>query len=219
MKFQNSHLNYAHGQHEYDLSAHDEDGKVLGNVSYSVPQGEKEVHINHIEVHPEHRGKGIGKHLIKSLIRHNLGHKIHWGMTTDDGTKLKSSLEKKGYKRFFEWLEAIDSERTDQQIIAEIYKYTPMTKKTEQELLIENIISYVEEAKEKDEHHLLATSPSLEMMKGHLVDFWGGHKDSYSFNEVPESPNVYQVMRHGKEVSPRARVLKKGNRYRFESKK
>lgn len=109
MRFVNSHLNTAYGQHDYELTAHDpKTDSVLGVVSYSVPEGEKEVHINHIEVHPDHRGKGLGKSLIKNLIRHNINHKVHWGMTTDDGTKLKSSLEKKGYKRFFEWLDFVE---------------------------------------------------------------------------------------------------------------
>lgn len=115
MKFSNNHLNTAYGQHDYELLAHDpETNAVVGHVSYSVPQDQKEVHINHIEVHPEHRGKGVGKSLIKSLIKHNIGHKVHWGMTTDDGTKLKSSLEKRGYKRFFEWLEFVELSEQEQ---------------------------------------------------------------------------------------------------------
>lgn len=115
MKFVNNHLNYAYGQHDYELTAHDpETDAVVGHVSYSVLQDDKNVHINHVGVRPEHRGKGIGKKLIKNLIRHNIGHKIHWGMTTDDGSKLKASLEKKGYKRFFEWLDFQDSPLQEQ---------------------------------------------------------------------------------------------------------
>lgn len=118
MEFQNNHLNTAYGQHDYELTAHDPtSGALVGAVSYSVPTDAKEVHINHIEVHPSHRGKGVGKSLIKNLIKHNIGHKIHWGMTTDDGSHLKASLEKKGYGRFFEWLEFV--ELTEQEQIAQ----------------------------------------------------------------------------------------------------
>jgi GNAT superfamily N-acetyltransferase len=120
MKFSNTHLNTAYGQHDYELTAHDPEENVIGSVSYSVPTDSKEVHINHIEVDSKHRGKGVGKSLVKNLIRHNIGHKIHWGMTTDDGSKLRSSLEKGGYKRFFEWLDFV--ELSDQEQIAEKIK-------------------------------------------------------------------------------------------------
>lgn len=103
LTFVNNHLDYAYGQNDYELVAKDGQ-QVVGVITYAITPPEKVVYIQHIEVKPSYRNQGLGQQLIKQLLRNNLGHKINWGMTTPDGTRLKASLERQGYTRFFEWL-------------------------------------------------------------------------------------------------------------------
>jgi GNAT superfamily N-acetyltransferase len=102
MTFTHTHLDYAYGQNDYEIVARDGTA-IAGVLSYSVPRFEKVAHINHIEVVPAYRQQGVGQQLIKQLLKHTIGRKIQWGTMTPEGQRLRQSLERQGYLRFFEW--------------------------------------------------------------------------------------------------------------------
>ena len=89
-----------HGQIDGYTAAHTPDGKYLGHVSWSDFQGTRS--INHIEVEPEHQRKGVAAALVHAMVRgHEKGmvepvpyRKIRWGMTTPDGTRLKTEVDR-----------------------------------------------------------------------------------------------------------------------------
>lgn len=84
-------LDAHHGQIDGELVVTDQrTKKVVGVLSYSLFEGT--YHIQHIEVLPDHRRKGIGTALVRRLQAE--GEAISWGMTTPDGSKLKESMER-----------------------------------------------------------------------------------------------------------------------------
>lgn len=67
----------------------------------------------------------------------------------------------------------------------------------------------------KESTNLLGTSPSLDLMKDLLKKFYFGGE--YEFIKVEDKPETYQIKNTTKnKVIDKARVIKKGNRYRFE---
>lgn len=62
---------------------------------------------------------------------------------------------------------------------------------------------------------LLGTAPSEKGVKDLLAKFWYGKPENYSFQQFDKDPNEMKIFSSGKEITG-ARVLKKGNRFRFE---
>ena len=68
----------------------------------------------------------------------------------------------------------------------------------------------------KEEWHLLGTSPSLNQMRGLLAQFWYNPDELvYTFKQISKRPDIYTIMKLGKEIVG-SRILKKAGRYRFE---
>lgn len=78
----------------YILYTDRDSGKPIAGVDYSKLEGEDEIYIDFIGVRPDWKGKGIGKALVRDLAKEYGYKNINWGMVTDDGEKLKKSMEK-----------------------------------------------------------------------------------------------------------------------------
>lgn len=94
VQFTMAHLDHHSGQDEYALIAHDHKKNPLGHVSFHTYG--KNTHVNMLNVEPEHQRKGIGSALIRELhFRHKkelgMKGKIHYGYSTDAGSKLLAS--------------------------------------------------------------------------------------------------------------------------------
>lgn len=83
---------YHSGDNYGSIYAH-KDGNVVGHLDFA---GNKHsVQIQHIGVHPDHARKGLAMAMISHLTdEHFKGAKLDWGMTTPDGTKLRTAWEK-----------------------------------------------------------------------------------------------------------------------------
>lgn len=62
---------------------------VIGHLYYSIFDGE--FHISTILVVEEHRRRGIATKMLRQMDADDPGLPIQWGITTEDGTKLKAS--------------------------------------------------------------------------------------------------------------------------------
>lgn len=71
--FENHHVDYiGRNEHKYTLYvafASDEKKHVIGYIQYSMVGNE--LHVDHVEVKEELRGRGIGKELYKKLYEYN----------------------------------------------------------------------------------------------------------------------------------------------------
>lgn len=67
------------------------DGETVGYVDYSIYEGEPS--INMIEVF--HKGNRYGTHLIKKLQSMYPEQELNWGVTTEEGEALRTSLKYK----------------------------------------------------------------------------------------------------------------------------
>jgi GNAT superfamily N-acetyltransferase len=75
------------------IIAKDKDGNKLGYVDYARYQNEAP-HINMIEVHKEHRKKGVGQALVRALRREFM-QKPTFSSTTPDGERLRKKTNSK----------------------------------------------------------------------------------------------------------------------------
>ena len=71
-------------------------GIVRGYLDYSQhPHPNGDPHINYIEVTPRFQHQGLARKMVEELAKEFGGYqKIHWGMLTDDGLRLKEKLDK-----------------------------------------------------------------------------------------------------------------------------
>jgi len=73
---------------------------VIGHLYYSIFDGE--LHISTILVVEEHRRQGIATQMLRQMETDNPDLPIQWGMTTNAGTKLRTSYvascDKEGLK-------------------------------------------------------------------------------------------------------------------------
>lgn len=90
LSFENNHINYHHQQNDYNLLAKIGDQSV-GIIEYS--EYNDEIYINNILVSPQLRRQKIATRMFEELKRINHNMPIHWGLMTDEGYKLKQSLE------------------------------------------------------------------------------------------------------------------------------
>jgi GNAT superfamily N-acetyltransferase len=81
------------GQINSEIIASDRNNNVVGVLQYQ--ELGDEVLIAWIQVRPEYRRKGIATKLYQALLRECPEKKIEWGMTTDEGTMLRKSIEEK----------------------------------------------------------------------------------------------------------------------------
>jgi GNAT superfamily N-acetyltransferase len=88
--FDNQHVDYHSGQHDYNLIANI-DSQPVGLIEYTDYQDD--IYINHILVHHALRRQGIGTKMSNELKRLYPSNKINWGMMTDDGAALNKSLD------------------------------------------------------------------------------------------------------------------------------
>lgn len=79
------------GQSDYEIGAWDGEN-VKGMIQYSVYQNE--VMIRFVQVLPNEQKKGIGQDLVKRLQQEYPDKVIEWGSLTEQGAKLKNSLDK-----------------------------------------------------------------------------------------------------------------------------
>lgn len=66
----------------------------------------------------------------------------------------------------------------------------------------------------KDDWMSMGTSPSLEMMKKLLGEFFYTSPSLYSFKLIDSKPETYEIIQQGKTLG--GRIVKDKNRYRFE---
>lgn len=78
----------------YVLYIDKQSGRPIAGVDYSKLEGEDEIYIDFIGVKPDWKGKGLGKALVRDLAKEYGYKNINWGMVTDEGEKLKTSMEK-----------------------------------------------------------------------------------------------------------------------------
>lgn len=90
LKFQNDSTGAYAGQVNLKVTAKDSDGHRVGYLDYSYYDGK--LHINMIHVEPEHRRKGIGLKLYKTMVAENPDTAIKWGMMTPEGFALRQAI-------------------------------------------------------------------------------------------------------------------------------
>lgn len=84
---------YHNGQTDFTLYI-EENGKVLGKLDASEFEGVPSIHM--IEVYD--KGKGYGKKLVQELQSMYPSVEIIWGVTTEEGERLRNSLSYKKIK-------------------------------------------------------------------------------------------------------------------------
>lgn len=89
-KIQNQVLSFYSGQMDAMLSAEGPQGETIGYIKYAEYQ--EIPYIQYIEVDEKHRRQGVATRLLQELQNLYKGKEIDWGMTTEDGTKLKQSI-------------------------------------------------------------------------------------------------------------------------------
>ena len=67
--------------------------KPIGNVKY-VDTGD-ELQVDWMSVDKEHRGKGLGTHLMEELYRRHPKHVVNWQTTTEDSAGLAKKFKEK----------------------------------------------------------------------------------------------------------------------------
>lgn len=65
----------------------------------------------------------------------------------------------------------------------------------------------------EDTAKLLGTTATLDRMQYLLADYWYGNPKNYSFNEISDKE---WTINNSKGIVSGFRIIKKGNRYRFE---
>lgn len=90
IKIQNQVLSYYSGQMNAELAAVGPDGEVYGYIKYA--EYREDPYIQYIEVAENHRRQGIATNLLRELQKLYEGKEIDWGMTTEDGTKLREAI-------------------------------------------------------------------------------------------------------------------------------
>jgi hypothetical protein len=88
--FKNEMRGHHHGQSDMTLRAQI-DNELVGLLHYVEYEGEPSISM--IEVSPKFRRKGVARSLVYELQRMYPDREIDWGMTTDDGSMLYSSLK------------------------------------------------------------------------------------------------------------------------------
>jgi GNAT superfamily N-acetyltransferase len=92
LTFENNHINFHNAQNDYNLLAK-LNGKSVGMIEYSEYMDE--IYINHIVVSPNLRRQGIATQMIEELKRLYPSEPIHWGIMSEEGSKLNESLKSK----------------------------------------------------------------------------------------------------------------------------
>jgi ribosomal protein S18 acetylase RimI-like enzyme len=92
LRFENNHIDSHHRQNDYNLLAKIND-KSVGMIEYS--EYNDEIYVNYIIVSPQLRRQKIATKMMEELKRINVNMPVHWGIMTDEGWKLKQSLENK----------------------------------------------------------------------------------------------------------------------------
>lgn len=82
---------YSHGQKDLVVFAQIGD-RLIGYVQYAEFKGKP--HILHIAVNAQFRRQGVARAMMVKLVGEYEYKNIDWGMTTDDGTPLKTALDK-----------------------------------------------------------------------------------------------------------------------------
>ena len=90
LKIQNQVLSYYSGQMNAELSAVGPDGEVFGYIKYA--EYLEAPYIQYIEVAENHRRQGVATRLLRELQNFYEGKEIDWGMTTEDGSRLKEAI-------------------------------------------------------------------------------------------------------------------------------
>ena len=92
LTFENNHINFHNAQNDYNLLAK-MDGKSVGIIEYSEYMDE--IYINNMVVSPNLRRQGIATQMIEELKRLYSGQPIHWGIMSEEGSKLNETLKQK----------------------------------------------------------------------------------------------------------------------------
>lgn len=87
LRFVEVHLDYSHGQHDFEMGAYMADEKVA-YAHYSVYK--ETLYLKYIET--TIKGKGYGRELMEEIIARYGAENIDTGMLTDEGTKMLSKL-------------------------------------------------------------------------------------------------------------------------------
>jgi hypothetical protein len=81
------------GQTNHTLTMRGKDGKPVGTIEYTIYQGKPSISM--IDVPEKHRRKGYGAELVTQMQKQFPDTEIEWGGMTDDGAKLRASLDMK----------------------------------------------------------------------------------------------------------------------------
>ena len=91
------HIEHVQGQDNYILKYSPvNEGDTVGYISFSI--FENDLQIDMIEVYTQYKNKGYGKKMLHELQRRFPDTEIHFGITTEDGSKLRQSLSYKKIK-------------------------------------------------------------------------------------------------------------------------
>lgn len=90
LKIQNQVVSFYSGQMNAVLSALGPNGETIGYIKYAEFQ--EAPYIQYIEVKEDHRRQGVATALLRELQNLYKSQEIDWGMTTEDGTKLKEAV-------------------------------------------------------------------------------------------------------------------------------
>ena len=86
------HIDSHSGQNDFELQAYDRvSDAIVGTLEFTEYNGD--VHINMIHVDENHRGHGVGKFMVTELQKEYPETELQWGLTTEDGQRLRQSLE------------------------------------------------------------------------------------------------------------------------------
>jgi hypothetical protein len=99
IRFETDVRGFHHGQTDVTLYAKDQDGNILGNLDYTMYNGE--IFIDYI--HVNQKRKKIATALIKQLRKEDPETKINVGGTTPEGSKFFSNPEIKSYLKELEY--------------------------------------------------------------------------------------------------------------------
>lgn len=90
LEIRNEVVSYYSGQMNAVLSAVGANGEILGYIQYAEYQDAP--YIQYINTEEEYRRQGIATRLLRELQSLYEGIEIDWGMTTEDGTKLREAV-------------------------------------------------------------------------------------------------------------------------------
>jgi len=95
IQIRNEVTNFQHGQMDghFRIAVNGIVRGYLDYTQYPYPNGDP--YVNMIEVTPRFQHQGLARKMVEELAKEFGGYqKIHWGMMTDDGLKLKEQLDK-----------------------------------------------------------------------------------------------------------------------------